>query len=103
MAQPVDQVARTMAECTGLFFALGDPMRQQIILRLVETESCNVNELAAGMVLSRPAISHHLKILRRAGLVAMQPKGTENHYSLTMDDALELLRRFVHEVEACEQ
>jgi len=52
--------------------------------------------------LSRPAISHHLRVLRQAGLVRIRRRGTENYYSLTIDAALALLKRFVFEVENCE-
>ena len=95
---PVAQVAA----CTELFAALGDPMRQRLIMILAETEELNVSELAQHLPLSRPAISHHLKVLRQAGLVAVRRAGTENNYSLALDDGLALLRRFVDEVDACE-
>src|SRR5262245_27004797 len=69
MSVPVEQVARTLAQCTPLFFALGETPRQQILLLLTESESLNVGQLAERLPLSRPAISHHLKILRQAGLI----------------------------------
>jgi ArsR family transcriptional regulator, arsenate/arsenite/antimonite-responsive transcriptional repressor len=100
-AVSIDQIANTLARCTPLFQALGEPARQQIILMLAETEELNVSEIAGRMDLSRPAISHHLKVLRAADLVTARREGTENFYKLTMEDALELLARFVSEVEAC--
>lgn len=101
MSIPVEQVAHTFAECTPLFFALGERPRQQILLLLVENETLNVNQFAERLPLSRPAISHHLKILRQAGLVDLQQAGTENRYFLTVDTAIDLLERFVVEVKAC--
>jgi DNA-binding transcriptional ArsR family regulator len=98
---PVEQVAATIARCTPLFFALGERARQQILLLLTEHQSLNVGGLAEKLPLSRPAISHHLKILRQAGLVQVQPVGVENWYSLTIDDAIALLETFVAEVKAC--
>jgi ArsR family transcriptional regulator, arsenate/arsenite/antimonite-responsive transcriptional repressor len=98
----IKHIAKTLAKCTPLFQALGEPARQQIILMLAETEELNVSEIAGRMDLSRPAISHHLKVLRAADLVSARREGTENFYRLTMDDALLLLARFVAEVEACE-
>ena len=96
------QMARTLAKCAPVFQALGEPARQQIILMLAETEEMNVGDIAAQMDLSRPAISHHLKVLRAADLVKARRKGTENYYTLTIDPALALLTRFVAEVEACD-
>lgn len=101
MSIPVEQVARTFAACTPLFFALGERPRQQILLLLTENETLNVGQFAERLPLSRPAISHHLKILRQAGLVDLQQAGTENRYFLTVDAAIELLEKFVVEVKAC--
>jgi DNA-binding transcriptional ArsR family regulator len=57
---------------TGLnraFAALADPTRRAIVARLAIGEA-NVNELALPFELSQPAISKHLKVLERAGLVS---------------------------------
>lgn len=96
----IDQMARTFSECTPLFFALGETARQQILLLLTQAEELNVTQLAQRLPLSRPAISHHLKILKQANLVSVRQAGVENFYALTADDALELLKRFVAEVES---
>ena len=45
MPIPPDQVAGTMSACTPLFFALGEPARQQILVLLTEHEELNVNQL----------------------------------------------------------
>lgn len=102
MAVPAKQVARTFNQCRPLFFAMGDEMRQRIILLLEKVEAYNVTQLAERLPLSRPAISHHLKVLRQAGLIGVRRKGTENHYFLTIEEALKLLKRFAYEVENCE-
>jgi len=96
------QVARTFALCKPLFFAMGDATRQQIILLLESAEAYNVTQLADRLPLSRPAISHHLRVLRQAGLVDVRRQGTENYYFLTIDAALAMLKRLLDEVEACE-
>jgi DNA-binding transcriptional ArsR family regulator len=51
------------------FFALADPTRRAILSRLAEGEA-TVSELAAPFDMSQPAISKHLKVLERAGLVS---------------------------------
>jgi DNA-binding transcriptional ArsR family regulator len=51
------------------FMALADPTRRAILARLAGGEA-SVNELAAPFALSQPAISKHLKVLERAGLVS---------------------------------
>ena len=51
------------------FSALADPTRRSILTRLAEGEA-TVNELAEPFSVSLPAISRHLKVLERAGLIA---------------------------------
>src|SRR5262245_2535183 len=59
---PTDQLSLTFA-------ALADPTRRSILARLAEGEA-TVNELAEPFTMSLPAISRHLKVLERAGLIA---------------------------------
>ncbi len=63
------------------FAALADPTRVAIVERLAERPMA-VGDLAAGLPVSRPAVSQHLKVLKAAGLVRDQPDGTRRIYSL---------------------
>lgn len=100
--EDAEQAVRTFRDCIPIFTALGDVNRQDIILLLAEQEPLNVNQIAEQIDLSRPAISHHLKILRDIGLVSVSRKGTENNYSLALDDALVQIKQLVETVEkAC--
>ena len=56
-----------------VFIALGDETRQSIFIALLENESVGmrVPEITAKTHLSRPAVSHHLQILKDAGLINM--------------------------------
>ncbi len=56
------------------FGALADPIRRAILARLAEGEA-TVGELAGPFRVSRPAISKHLRVLERAGLVTRQRDG----------------------------
>lgn len=56
------------ANLDGIFSALADPTRRAILSRLVVGEA-SVNELAAPFNMSQPAISRHLKVLEKAGLI----------------------------------
>src|SRR5919108_4595721 len=58
---PTDQLSLTFA-------ALADPTRRSILTHLAEGEA-TVNELAEPFAVSLPAITHHLKVLERAGLI----------------------------------
>ena len=61
--------------------ALGDPTRLAIVERLAERPHA-VGELAAGLPVSRPAVSQALKVLKDAGLVAEHAAGTRRIYRL---------------------
>jgi DNA-binding transcriptional ArsR family regulator len=63
MVSPNDQLDAT-------FFALADPTRRAILARLADGEA-SVSELAAPFDMSQPAISKHLKVLERAGLISV--------------------------------
>jgi DNA-binding transcriptional ArsR family regulator len=63
------------------FAALGDPTRRRILERL-RTGPKPVGVIAAGLSVSRPAVSQHLKILREAGLVQEEPRGTRRIYHI---------------------
>ena len=67
--------------------ALSDETRIEI-LELLGNQEMNVNEIASHHTISRPTISHHLQILKRAGIVESRKDGKEiyysvNHYTLT--------------------
>ncbi|MHA1189157.1 MAG: ArsR/SmtB family transcription factor [Alphaproteobacteria bacterium] len=52
----------------AVFAALADPTRRAILSRLADGQAC-VNEIAAPFEISQPAVSKHLKVLERAGLI----------------------------------
>ena len=63
------------------FAALGDATRREIFERL-SRRPMSVGRLAAGLTVTRPAVSQHLKVLREAGLVAERAEGTRRVYRL---------------------
>ena len=67
-------------ESLPLFNALGDPIRQQLIMLMMEGERKSVAELAASTDLSRPTVSHHLKVLKDAHILRDEKVGTKIYY-----------------------
>ena len=63
------------------FAALADPTRVAIVERLAQRPMA-VGELAAGLPVTRPAVSQHLKVLKAARLVRDEAEGTRRIYSL---------------------
>jgi DNA-binding transcriptional ArsR family regulator len=68
---PVDHLSTTFA-------ALADPTRRAILARLVSGE-CSVTELAEPFDMSMPAVSKHLRVLERAGLIARRREAQWRH------------------------
>src|SRR3954454_1748050 len=82
---------RVAERVATLFKALSDPTRVAIVNRLSTSESACVCDLTAAFDLSQPTISHHLRILREAGLVEAERRGTWAYYRL-VPAAIESLR-----------
>jgi DNA-binding transcriptional ArsR family regulator len=79
-----------------LFKALNDPTRRQI-LEMLRDKDMTAGEIAAQFDMSWPSVSHHLDLLRNAGLVVAQKEGQYVLYSINttvMDDMLHWLLQF---------
>lgn len=75
--------ARDFSRSAELFKALGDPNRLAIVATLARAgdEVCAC-DFTVGLPLEQPTVSHHLKLLREAGLVQSRRIGTWAHYRL---------------------
>lgn len=78
------------------FEALGDPNRRAILTLLADGDR-SVGELAKVLPISRPAVSRHLRLLREAGLVDEEPRGTQRIYRL-QSEGLDAVRRYLEQV-----
>ena len=70
-----------MANANRVFSALYDPTRRTVLERLRDGPR-SVGEIAAGLPVTRPAVSQHLKVLKDAGLVADRSEGTRRIYHI---------------------
>jgi DNA-binding transcriptional ArsR family regulator len=68
-----------------LFAALADPTRRAIFERLCRRGEQTVGALTAQAGVSQPAVSKHLGVLKRAGLVADRHEGRQTHYSARLE------------------
>lgn len=76
-------LARADSEAlAGRFKALADPARVAIVNRLAGAEEVCVCDLNALLDLAQPTVSHHLRVLREAGLVESTRRGTWAYYRL---------------------
>lgn len=84
-----EDLNRQFHTCMPLFIALGDEVRLTIIEtlmreQLTQSHGLNVKEITERINLSRPGISHHLKLLKDSGLINVRKEGTSNFYYLTL-------------------
>ncbi|NGP45606.1 winged helix-turn-helix transcriptional regulator [Bacillaceae bacterium SIJ1] len=82
---------------TSFLAALGDPIRLQIIRFLGQKGQSNVKDIAEQFDLSRPAISHHLKILKMAAAVDSRKAGQEVYYWLQREHVVSTLQQIAED------
>jgi DNA-binding transcriptional ArsR family regulator len=73
-------IPREWRTISRAFTALGDEHRQRIVLTFEKGERLNVGQIAEVSTLSRSAVSHHLKLLREAGVLESSKVGKEVYY-----------------------
>ena len=89
-----------LAVSRNLLLALADPMRQDLVQLLARAE-LNVGDIADKVTLSRPTVSHHLNILRRAGLVRVRKQGREMYYRLSKERIVGTLQGLLDSLTCC--
>jgi ArsR family transcriptional regulator len=100
MSQQTEHVLQQFKECIPLLEVLTDENRQAIIMLLAQHKSgLNVNTISGHINLSRPAVSHHLKVLKQSGFIKSEKKSVENYYELTVRKPLEQLKSLIAAVE----
>ena len=90
----VERCYPELEEAARLFRALADETRLCILRQLREQGEVYACDFRACCRLAQPTVSHHLKVLRRAGLVRAEKRGLWVHYTLNID-RLEALRRLL--------
>ncbi len=87
--------------CGPVFIALGDGCRQQLLLDIADAgvDGINVTNLASKSSLSRPAISHHLKVLKDCGLIKPFKTGTQIFYKISMSENLDKVSALIASIQ----
>lgn len=97
-------LAENFAACSPLLTAIGDETRLHIILEMMKMGKCSgvrVGEITKQTNLSRPAVSHHLQILKNAGIIKLRKEGTKNYYYF--DPEMEAFERLIFTLQlACD-
>lgn len=87
--EDIQRIEEEFKQCQTLLTAIGDETRQHIICIMLEGDCSGdrVVDIAARTNLSRPAVSHHMQILKNAGFVKSRKEGTYIYYYLDPDRA----------------
>ena len=101
--QPMEQELQNMPSVenfqtlSDIFKQLGDGSRLRIFWLLCHCEECVIN-LSAMVGMSSPAVSHHLKLLRAAGLIVNRRAGKEVYYTAANTQQAQLLHHMIEDL-----
>jgi ArsR family transcriptional regulator len=105
-AGQVKRIHSDFEDVRGLLSVIGDETRQLILLVLMECDDCavgiRVGDITAKTHLSRPAVSHQLKVLKDLGIVGVRHEGTMNFYHIDVRNnraMFERMRKLVDDVD----
>ena len=94
----IKKTLKTFNSCVPFFIAMSDEYRQQLIMDIAEAgrEGINVSNLSAKSKLSRPAISHHLKVLKDSGFIKPKKVGTQIFYQLNLSENFKIVSELIN-------
>jgi ArsR family transcriptional regulator, arsenate/arsenite/antimonite-responsive transcriptional repressor len=88
-------------ECMELLAALTDDTRQRIIVLFYKNKELCVTDIAGNFDLSRPTISHHLNLMKRAKLLNTRKEGKEIYYSFNRDYVIDMMESILDSLKQC--
>lgn len=86
--EDIERLREELQACQKTLLAMGDETRQHLLLIMLSSECSGIRvvDLAKKTNLSRPAVSHHMQILKDAGIVKSRKEGTLIYYYLDPED-----------------
>ena len=93
--------AERFKDIAFLFQQLDDPTRLRILWLLWHYKECVCN-IAAAVGMSAPAVSHHLRVLKKSGIISSRREGKEVYYSLSKTPQAKLLHHSIDALFECE-
>jgi len=97
----IEQLTEQFSNSKKIFVAIGNETRQAIITTLIDPEcgGMRVGDIKEKTHLSRPAVSHHLKILLDAEVIGRRRVGTKNFYYLKLGGQWQTLVQLINNIE----
>ena len=81
----INELPQAWESIAAVFVAMGDPQRQRLLLAFEPGERLTAGQLSEASPLNRTTVSHHLKILRQAGVLSSEKIGKEVFYWVNRD------------------
>lgn len=102
--EKIAELAVGFSSGSKMLIAIGDETRQHLILEMMKMGDCSgvrVGEITEKTNLSRPAVSHHLQIMKDAGIVKVRKEGTMNFYYF--DPEMAALEKLISTLELAKE
>lgn len=108
ISDEIKTLAEEFKRCQKTMIALGDENRQHLIMEMMQVGDCRgvrVGTITERTHLSRPTVSHHIQILKDAGIVKRRREGTKNYYYFDKEAQAisDLIQMLVHGKAIVEQ
>ena len=100
--EQIENIKTEFQNSRKILNAICDENRQKILLVLMDNcvnGGVRVDDIAKRVSLSRPAVSHHLKLLMDENIVSVQKDGTKNYYHITGGSEILKLKRLIDRIE----
>jgi len=95
----INEVKNLFQSNLSLFNALGDEQRQRILLIMADEDRLSVGEIARLTNLSRPAVSHHIRILKEAELLREEKQGVRRFYRPQFRSHIQPLKQLLDAID----
>lgn len=98
----IELIKQDLKASNKVLNALSDENRQKILLVLLDNcvdGGIRVDDIAKEINLSRPAVSHHIKILKDENIVSCESIGTKNYYHITGINEILSLKKLLNDIE----
>lgn len=102
--EKIAELAVGFSSGSKMLIAIGDETQQHLILEMMKMGDCSgvrVGEITEKTNLSRPAVSHHLQIMKDAGIVKVRKEGTMNFYYF--DPEMAALEKLISTLELAKE
>jgi DNA-binding transcriptional ArsR family regulator len=93
LSKYLEKLPAQWQDVSATFVALGDEQRQRIVLTFEPGERLNVTQIVSASKLSRTAVSHHLKILRQAGVLRSEKVAREVYFWIDKEKVVQVMQR----------